>query len=60
MFSTLMDNEGIPFGMNFSGMRTLIKVNDEAISHVFEKIDQVSESHQKIQKNFIQKLTRFQ
>ena len=48
MFSTLMDNDGIPFGMNFSGMRTLIKVNDEAISHVFEKIDQVSESHQKI------------
>ena len=43
-----MDNEEIPFGMNFSGMKTLMKVHDETIWNVFDKIDQVSENHYKV------------
>ena len=39
MFAAIMDNEAVPFGSNFSGMRTLLKVHDETIWNLFDKID---------------------
>ena len=42
VFNRLMTNEEIPFGMTFSGMKTLRKVFEEEIDDIYEKIDNVS------------------
>ena len=41
-----MNNDDIPFGNNFSGMRTLRKVLDDNIEAIFDKIETVSNKHE--------------
>ena len=46
LFNCLMNNDEIPFGNNFSGMRTLRKVLDDNIELIFDKIETVSNKHE--------------
>ena len=45
VFNRLMMNEEIPFGMSFSGMKTLRKVLEDEVELIYEKIDTVSNTH---------------
>ena len=45
VFNRLMMNEEFPFGMTFSGMKTLRKVFQEEVELIYEKIDTVSNTH---------------
>ena len=45
VFNRLMNNDEIPFGMSFSGMKTLRKVLEDEVELVYEKIDTVSNTH---------------
>ena len=58
LFAQLMNNDEIPFGQSFSGMKTLRRVLDDNIETTFEKIENVSKSRSDENISLMRKLTK--